>query len=225
MDHGEAERDVSNVIITGELDRRPSRAPDYEAENRALAALAEAMSTDPGTVLQQLAEWAMDLTHSDSAGISLLEPGGEQDSFRWAATAGAWAPYRNGTMPREASPCGEVIAREAVLLMRNPERSFPALLQAEPGISEGLLAPFHLGGVPVGTVWTIKHSPDGRFEAEDARVLKSLARFASAAHQTVQALQLAQASSQQAELLVNQLATLAEISTEFFGTCDMNFMP
>ena len=217
--------DVNGVIITGDLDRRPSRAPDYHAENQALTALAEAMSTNPGTVLQRLVEVAMELTRSDSAGISLLEPGGESGTIRWVATAGAWSPYRDGTMPHEASPCGEVIAREAVVLMKNPERSFPALSQAEPGISEGLLAPFHLGGVPVGTVWTIKHSPDDHFDAEDARIIKSLARFASAAHQTVQALRLAEAASQHAEIRVQQLVTLAEVSSEFFGTCDMEFMP
>ena len=217
--------DIDGVIITGDLDRRPSRTPDYQAENQALTSLAEAMGTDPDTVLQRLVELAMALTRSDSAGISLLEPGGKNGTFRWVATAGAWSPYRNGTMPREASPCGEVIAREAVLLMKNPERSFPALLQADPGISEGLLAPFHLGGVTVGTVWTIKHSSGDHFEAEDARLLKSLARFASAAQQAVQALQLAEAAGQQAEVRAQQLVALAEVSSEFFGTCDMEYMP
>ena len=225
MDDGGSARDVGGVVITGELDRRASRAPDYATENRALSALAEALSTKPDTVLQQLVELAMGLTQSDSAGISLLEPGTEQDSFRWVATTGAWSPYRDGTMPREASPCCEVIARNAVVLVKHPERSFPALLQAEPGIGEGLLAPFHLGGVPIGTLWTIKHSPDGQFEAEDARILKSLARFAAAAHQTVQALRMAEAAGQQAEVRAQQLVALAEISTEFFGTCDMEFMP
>ena len=218
-------KDVDGVMITGDLERRPSRSPDYQSENQALTALAEAMSFNPGTVLQRLVEVAMDLTRSGSAGISLLEPGGENGTFRWVATAGAWSPYRNGTMPREASPCGEVIAQEAVLLMKNPERLFPALLQAEPGITEGLIAPFHLGGIPVGTVWTIKHGPNDHFEAEDARILKSLARFASAAQQAVQALQKAEAAGQQAEVRVQQLVALAEISTEFFGTCDMQLMP
>ena len=220
-----ATKDFHGVIITGDLDRRPSRAPDYQAENQALTALAEAMSTNPHLMLQRLVEVAMELTRSDSAGISLLEPGGENGTFRWVATAGAWSPYRDGTMPHEVSPCGEVIARDAVLLMKKPERSFPALLQAKPGISEGLLAPFHHGGRPVGTLWTIKHSPDGQFEAEDARILKSLARFAAAAYQTVQALQLAKAVNEHAEIRVQQLVALAEISSEFFGTCDMEFMP
>ena len=80
---------VDDVIITSELDHRSSRAPDFEAENRALTSLAEAMSRDPTSVLSLLAELAKTLTHSDSAGISLLETVGEQGSFRWIATAGA----------------------------------------------------------------------------------------------------------------------------------------
>ena len=188
MDHGSADPDIDSVVITGELDRRTSRAPDYGAENRALTALAEAMSTNPSAVLQRVAELTMDLTHSGSAGISLLEPGGENGTFRWVATTGAWSPYRDVTMPRDASPCGEVVARGAVLLVTNPERSFPALRQAEPVIAEGLLIPFYLGGVPVGTLWAIKHKPDDHFEAEDARLLKSLSHFASAAQQAIQAL-------------------------------------
>ena len=220
-----ATSDSNGVIITGDLDRRPSRAPGYQAEANALNALAEAMSTNPDKMLQLLVEVAMELTRSDSAGISLLEPGGENGTFYWVATAGAWSPYQNGTMAREVSPCGEVAAREAVLLMKNPERLFPALFQAAPGISEALLAPFHLDGVPVGTVWTIKHRPDDHFDAEDARVLKNLARFASAGHQTIQALQLAKAAGQQAGLRVQQLVSLAEVSNDFFGTCDMEYMP
>ena len=225
MGGGALESDGGGVIITDELDRRPSRSPDYAAENRALNTLAEAMSIDPDTVLQHLVELAMELTHSESAGISLLEPGGDEQVFRWVATTGAWSSYRDGTIPADASPCGEVIARDTVLLMKTPERAFPALQEADAGISEGLLVPFYLGGVPVGTLWAVKHHPDGQFEAEDARILKCFARFASAAQQTVNALQMARAASQQAEVRVQQLIVLAELSTEFFGTCDMEFMP
>ena len=154
----------------------------------------------------------------------MLEPGGGGEAFRWAATAGAWSPYRDGTVPRDASLCGEVIARSTVLLVKNPERAFPVLQQADPRISEALLAPFYLGGVPVGTLWTVKHNLDEQFEAEDARILRSLARFASAAHQAGKALEMAKAASQQSELRAQQLVALAEISTEFFGTCDMEFV-
>ena len=173
------------VIATAELEGRPSRAPDYRAESRAFADLARSMSGDRTAMLQHLVETVMELTRCDSAGVSLLEANGDQGVFRWVATAGAWAPYQNGTMPREESPCGEVIARKAVLLVQEPARAFPALLQAEPGIGEGLLAPFDVNGAPGGTVWAIMHNPTRHFEAEDARLLESLARFASLAHQVM----------------------------------------
>ena len=214
-----------DVVITRELETRPNRAPDYEGENRALRALAEAMSTAPDTVLQRLVEMAMALTRSDSAGISLLEPGGANGSFRWVATTGAWSPSCNGTMPREASPCGEVIAQRSILLMKDPARAFPALLQAEPGVGEALLAPFAVGEVPAGTLWVIKHGPDEHFQTEDTRLLESLAGFASAAHRTVQALRMAESAGQHAEARLEDLVTLAEVSSEFIGTCGMNFMP
>ena len=193
MNTGNGNRDATGVIITSELDRRPSRAPDYQIENQALTALAEVMSTNPATVLQQLVELAMKLTRSQSAGISLLEPGGENGTVRWVATCGAWSSCRDGTMPREASLYGEVIARESVLLMREPERASPALLQAEPGIGERLLAPFAINGAPVGTLWAIMHGPENSFEAEDARLLKSLAQFASIANRVVLSLASAEA--------------------------------
>ena len=156
-DNGDRLR-VAEVIITGELSRRLSREPDHEAENRALRALAEAMVTEPETVLQRLVEAAMALTGSDSAGISLLEPGGAHGIFRWVAATGAFAHNLNGTMPREASPCGEVIARDEVLLLNEGERVFPALRDARPKIYESLLAPFYIDGEPAGTVWALKHS-------------------------------------------------------------------
>jgi len=178
---------ADDVIITHELDRRPSRAVDHEAESQALSGLAETMANEPDDVLQRLVETAMLLTRSGSAGLSLMEPGEKDGVFRWVATAGAWAPYRNGSMPHKMSPCGEVIARDQVLLVRDPARAWPALLQADPAIGEALLAPFRVNGELKGTVWVIKHGADDRFDREDARILQSLSRFAAAAHQVLAA--------------------------------------
>ena len=225
MQRPASEGDGGEVIITSELDRRPSRAPDYAGENRALTGLAEAMSMNPDTVLQQLVEVAMALTRSEFAGIGLLEPGGDTGAFRWVASTGAWSSYRDGTIPADASLCGEGCARDTVLLIKNPERAFPALHQPDPCTREGLVAPICLGGAPVGTLWVVKRDTDEQFEPEDARILRCLASFASAAQQTLKALQTAKVASQQAEVRMQQLVALAEISTEFFGICDMEFLP
>ena len=176
-----ADSTIEEVLITHELARRPSRAPDHEAENRALTDLAQALAADPRSVLQKVAEVARELCGADSAGISILEPGGEHGVFRWHAIAGAFAGNLMGTMPREASPCGEVVARDEVLLFSGPERFYPALRHTKPTVHEGLLAPWRLNETPAGTLWLLAHTPERRFDAEDARRLKNLARFASAA--------------------------------------------
>lgn len=68
-----------------------------------------------------------------------------------------------------------------------------------PRIHENLLAPWHLKGKAIGTLWAIAHTPERKFDAEDARLLASLARFASAAHQLTSALAEAQARREELE--------------------------
>ncbi|CAO4152542.1 PAS domain S-box protein [Methylorubrum extorquens] len=183
---GQTNSGPGGTIINAELDRRHSRPPDYEGENRALRSLARAMATEPDQVLQRLVEEVLTLTRADSAGISLLEHGGEHGQFRWVAMAGAFAHHLNDTVAREASPCGMVIERDELLLLRDLERVFPLLKHMQPRMHENLVVPFHSKGRPVGTVWAIHHTPEGGFEYEDVRLLQSLAQCATAAYQTVQ---------------------------------------
>ena len=129
-------------------------------------------------MLQKLVEIAVELCAAHTAGISLLEG----DVFRWEAVAGVFASYRNGTMPRGASPCGVCIDRDATQLMYMPARCFPAL-QAEPHFVEALLIPFHDHGKAVGTVWIVSHDSERKFDREDERIVRTLAQFASAGWQ------------------------------------------
>jgi hypothetical protein len=41
---------LASVITTAELSRRPSRSPDFAAENRALVALAQVMAGSPDRI-------------------------------------------------------------------------------------------------------------------------------------------------------------------------------
>ena len=113
---------VDDVLITAELARRSSRPPDFQAENRALTALAQEMTVNPGGVLHKLVETVLELCRADSAGVSILELGGTDGIFRWHAIAGAFAANLGGTMPREASPCGTVIARDISRMFLVPIR-------------------------------------------------------------------------------------------------------
>ena len=186
---------LEDVLTTPELDFRASRKPDYEAENRALVAVAEEMAMRPGHILQKLADIILDVCHCDSAGVSILEPSEGGDIFRWHGTAGLFGSMIGGTMPRNASPCGVVLDRDSVALFSHPERFFLAAAALDPPIEEILLVPFHVDGRPAGTLWAIAHNAARRFDAEDSRILKSLSQLASAGFQLYASLETAQRAS------------------------------
>ena len=194
MAMGEADLNIDVALVTQALARRPVRARDGHAERQALSALARHLAREPRGVLQQLADVAVELCHAGSAGISIVEPGGG-GLLRWHAAAGLFAPYLNGTMPLHASPCGMVIERNALLLLDHPERCFPAL-RAFPRVDEMLTVPWSIQGKVRGTVWILAHEAGPRFDAEDARLLDTLAAFAAAAWQSVQAQQEARRAEQ-----------------------------
>ena len=168
------------VLTTAELKRRGGRAPEYQAESRALASLLEQMTDPSGDVLQKLVETALDLCAAHSAGISVLQETDGKPIFRWRAVAGQWARFVGGTMPREFSPCGIVLEQNRPLLFSHPERYF-SIADLLPAVSEVLLIPFHLSGEPVGTIWVIAHDESRCFDQEDERLMISLAKFASTA--------------------------------------------
>jgi len=182
---GDSRVPLESVLCTEELNRRPSRPPDYEKESHALTALAQALADSPRTILQQLAETILETFQSDSAGISLLttDDGGER--FHWPAIAGVWKPYIGGGTPRDFGPCGDVLDRNAPLLFRHFERRYTYFLPVTPPVEECLLVPFHVGGKAVGTIWAIAHNDRRKFDAEDMRQLLSLGKFASSAYQAV----------------------------------------
>ncbi|MGC4060783.1 MAG: GAF domain-containing protein [Aquabacterium sp.] len=176
---------VDRVIQTHLLRQRPSKAPDHQAENAAMMALVEALATDPESVAQRLVEIALGLTGAGSAGLSLVDREDGREVFRWIATAGEYTRYLRGTMPRDFSPCGEVLLRGEPLLMRDMVGAYPYVEVLQPPPTEVLLVPFAKDGTLIGTVWIVGHRPDHTFEEEDLRIVKSLALFASAVSTTV----------------------------------------
>ena len=185
----EAGASLASILCTEELQRRPSRPPDYERENCALVALMSALADSPSTIFQTLAEKILDITQCDSAGLSLLTIDGKRPDacgkrFYWPAIAGLWNPHVGGGTPRNFGPCGDVLDQNRTLLFRHFERRYPYLLPVIPTAEECLLVPFHVGGKAVGTIWGIMHSDRRKFDAEDNRVMGSLGTFASSAYQT-----------------------------------------
>ena len=192
---------LTEVDIRSALSTRPLRRPDPEGLDRALALLARKMTENPRSMLQTLAETALGLCKADTAGISLLEG----DVFRWEAMAGVFASYRDGTMPRAASPCGVCIDENATQLMHLPDRHFPAL-RAEPRFVEALLIPFQVQRRPVGTVWIVSHTDKRKFDREDERVVRTLAQFASAGWQLWNALETAEEANRHKDEFVAMVA-------------------
>jgi len=174
---------LQSMRSTAELSRRPARAPDHEAENRALIALARDLAISPEGILQKLVDAALVLCRAHSAGISLLEDSDHRSNFHWRAIAGVWAPQLNGGTPRNFGPCGTVLDRNLALMCSHPERDFPYFGAVLPLLDEGLLVPFYVKGEAVGTIWVVAHDESRRFDAEDLRVLTNLGTFASAAYQ------------------------------------------
>lgn len=201
---------LESVLITAELARRPPRPPDYEAENRALILLAQELANSPRNVLQKLVEVAMDLCKAHSAGVSLLESDDEKEIFRWNAVTGKFAVNLGGGIARDLSPCGVVLDRNSVLLFGYPERHYNYPVRIDPPIVEALLTPFHLGDKPVGTVWVIAHDENRKFDAEDARILQSLGKFASSAFQALRSLDALKVEIDEREQAERQLRASEE---------------
>lgn len=202
------EASLERVLRTRELNERASRTPDYEAENRALCAIAQHMADSPQSTLQKLVEAALEVCRAGSAGVSLLSKG--NSNFYWPAIAGAWKEQIGGGTPRDFGPCGVVLDRNAVQLFTHPERYYPYLLPVSPAIEEVLLTPFFVDGKAVGTVWVVAHDPARKFDREDVRLIESLGRFAAAAYQLSAAMN---AQEQQAQSMrdVNEALMISSV--------------
>jgi PAS domain S-box-containing protein len=205
---------LESILCTEELQRRPSRPPDYEKENRALVKLVSALADSPATIFQTLAETILDITQCDSAGLSLLTRDGETpdvcgERFYWPAIAGMWNPHQGGGTPRNFGPCGDVLDQNRTLLFTHFERRYPYLMPVIPAAEECLLVPFHVAGEAVGTIWGIMHSDRRKFDAEDDRVMESLGKFASSAYQAlkhIEDLKIQVSEREKAEAEVRELA-------------------
>jgi hypothetical protein len=170
---------LRSVLSTDELNTRPSRPPNYRAENHALIALARQLAISPAGILQALTETALDLCCAHSAGISLLQPDGKR--FHWPAVAGRWAEHVGGGTPREYGPCGTVLDCDSALIFCHPEQDFDYFAPVTPLVEEALLMPFYLNGKAVGTIWIVLHDNSHRFELEDLRLMTNLGAFAASA--------------------------------------------
>lgn len=163
----------------GELARRKARAPDYAAENRALVSLSQAQTVSRDDFLCELADAARSLCESSSAGVCLLDGSDTAQVFRWVAVAGLCSDLRNLTTTNQECPCGETVASGAPRLFIRPQARFACLHIPGVEIAEALLVPIAEHGRHLGVLWIFSLAGGRQFDAEDARLLSSLAKVAA----------------------------------------------
>ena len=168
---------VADVFITDELDRRAPKKTDYLQEKLALQDLAMRMAEQPEEVLPRFVDLALEMTGGVSAGLSLYEADPDPGVFRWQYLRGALAPFEGATTPRDFSPCGITLDRNAPVLSLHPERVYGWIADANIIVPEVLLVPLYLGSkVPLGTLWIVSER-EGHFDSGHARAMTELAAF------------------------------------------------
>jgi signal transduction histidine kinase len=168
---------IADVFITDELDRRAPKKTDYLQEKMALKELAARMADQPEEVLPRFVDLALEMTGGVSGGLSLYEEEPAPGVFRWQYLRGLLAPFNGATTPRDFSPCGITLDRNAPVLSLHPERVYDWIADANIVVPEVLLVPLYLGGTaPLGTLWIVSDR-EGHFDSGHARALTELAAF------------------------------------------------
>lgn len=201
----------SAAAASGGWSRRRFRAPDFQVESEALGRLADALDQSSQAVLQKLVECALDASGAQWAGVSLLEPHG-----KWAVFQGRAAASGQDDKPGGPSPLSSQISFSTATEFAQKQSlvELPELPLLSPDAADGtvdlLLVPLSAGDQPIGTLWAVASRLRRPFDAEDARLLQSLARFAAAAFRSRMAQEMAQAGDQQRAELLRRLVTAQE---------------
>jgi hypothetical protein len=209
---------VSNPVDTGlevlDLASNPAFAKrrlhtrDVALQIEGMQRLARAFVDQPGTILQELVNAAVDLCGADSAGISIEQENKTDDNYyHWAATAGQYASFLNATLPRHPSACGICLERGRPQLFSVTQRFFDLMGIEAPTVTDGILLPWEVGHTR-GTIWIMAHGRTEAFDGEDVRMMQVLADFAAMGvrQQRQQKRLMEQAGATAAAAMANDLA-------------------
>lgn len=206
------------ILITPHLQNRAERAPDYKIESELLGRFSQTLANSPDDILQFISDEVMKVTNAQSAGISIAEFEGTNPILRWHATSGEVKPFLHGTMPRDFSPCGVVLQINSVQLMKKPAEYYEYIQGLGLNVDELLLAPFHRNGIPYGTVWAIHHTSGKQFDAEDSRILRSIANFCSSASIILNAQRTAEQAQNELIDTINHRDTFLSVASHELKT-------
>lgn len=197
---------LSEVFITEELIKRRTRPADYLGEKHAIQELAARMVDEPEAVLPHFVKLAMKMTGSVSAGLSLLEATPAPPVFRWRYLQGTLAVFENATTPRDFSPCGVTLDRNAPVLATRPERYYDWIAATGVDIPEVLLVPLYMhGNQPMGTLWMVA-AIEGHLNREHARIATELASFVGIALKMLETESRLQSALEQQEILTKEMS-------------------
>jgi RNA polymerase sigma factor (sigma-70 family) len=168
---------LESVIATELLAARPVRKPRRLAERAAFRELTNVLPRGRDAIFECLASLALKLCSAGTAGVSVLENSTEGELFRWQVLAGQLSSFVGGTTPRHWSPCGTCLDRGKPVLYSWPARYFTYIASIDVPIPEGLVIPVYAHGRAIATIWIVSHDT-AQFDAEDVRIMVSLAHFA-----------------------------------------------
>ena len=164
-----------------QLASRTARQPDYASENSALVRLAIAQTGLKADLLQEIADAALSVCNTGSAGISLVEGVDENRRFRWLAVSGLCAGLQGKTTEWDECPCGVTLQAGVAQLFIQPQAHFACLRFPDINVTEGLVVPIPGSGTQLGAIWVMSHADARQFDSEDVRLLSNLAAFAGSA--------------------------------------------
>ncbi len=210
--------DLEQIIITEKLLLRPKRVTDFETENFALHSLAHQMTKSPRDLLQSLVTVAMDICQAGSAGISVpeIKTNGEE-VFRWVALAGAYSDVEQ-TIPRYSSLCNICLESREPQLYLHPGRHFKNFQRLQPQMVECLVIPLFINNSPLGTIWIVTHDDARQFDAEDLRIMVSLAQFTALALYQMQMHHQAETATAEESLARQSAEAAIRLRDEFVAT-------
>lgn len=173
---------LEEILVTYKLHSRRRRKQNSRDENIALRDLAKIMATAPEKLIDALLEMALELCTAGTAGLSVLETNAEgKQIFRWTNLAGMLRKHIGGTTPRNFSPCGVTVDRNAPQLFSHPGHRFQYFNGLSSPIVEALVIPVYLGDNTPATIWVVSHDEEVKFDSEDVRIMTVLAEFTSCA--------------------------------------------
>jgi signal transduction histidine kinase len=209
----------AGTLVTSSLDTRPQRPPDFAAESSAMHRLAQALISSDDAMLQTLSDTALNLCGAGSAGIGLLERDVTGAAvFRWVAVSGECNALVGTTTPTDESPSGVALELAAGQLFSFPQRHFECLKHVASEVIEELVVPIPGTTEPWGTLWVMSHDRQHLFDAEDRRILTSLANFTCATLTITRAKADAEARAAEAEAARNALALAEARKDDFIAT-------